>query len=100
MVVMVMLAVQACATATGSAVRATCAPVTSRRAAVGRLAPALLLPWLPNAASAADKSKAFTNCVSNCVYEKTKITKGIAQVEVMSREEAFAVCKPECRKKT
>ena len=32
------------------------------------------------------------------VYEATKISKGIADVEVMSRAEAFAKCKPKCAK--
>ena len=69
----------------------------SRRAAVGFAA----LAVLPHAARAGGSGntkddKAFQECLSKCVYEKTKITKGIAQVEVVSRTEAYAECKPKC----
>ena len=47
---------------------------------------------------AADDKKAFESCMSKCVYEATKITKGVGQVEVMGRTEAFAACKPKCAK--
>ena len=68
--------------------------VTSRRAAIGGAA-ALLLPT--TAVFAADKyDKAFEECLSKCVYMKTKIAKGIAQVEVVSRADAFKECKKEC----
>ena len=67
-----------------------------RNAIVGA---ASLLSTLPRACNAASKyDKDFDNCLSKCVYEKTKITKGIAQVEVISRAEAFAECKPKCAK--
>ena len=46
-----------------------------------------------------DKGKEYTECLSTCVYESTKITKGIAKVEVVSREEAYAACKPKCADK-
>lgn len=36
--------------------------------------------------------------LSKCVYDKTKITKGVGQVEVMGRAEAFTACKPKCAK--
>jgi len=34
--------------------------------------------------------------LSKCLYEKTKITKGIGQVEVVSRADAMLECKPKC----
>ncbi len=40
--------------------------------------------------------KSFTECLSKCLYEKTKITKGIGQVEVVSRADAMLECKPKC----
>ena len=40
--------------------------------------------------------KKFESCLSQCVYEQTKIAKGIAQVEVVSRSEAMASCKQKC----
>lgn len=46
-----------------------------------------------------DKGKEYTECLSTCVYESTKITKGIGKVEVVSREEAYAACKPKCADK-
>lgn len=93
--------------------------LSSRRAAVAGLAAAVTLPG--TAAFADSKyDKAFDNCLSKCVYEKTKITKGIGQVrtflfsqaqsmvvvarirpppplgqvEVVSRADAFKECKP------
>lgn len=73
----------------------------SRRAAVALPAAisAAFLGQLP--ARADDKSKydkKFEKCLSMCVYEKTKIAKGIGEVEVVSRSEAMAVCKPQCAK--
>ena len=46
----------------------------------------------------ANEKKDFEACMSKCVYEATKITKGVGQVEVMGRTEAFAACKPKCAK--
>ena len=64
-------------------------------AAVAGVAASLLLP--SRAVQAASKyDKDFESCLSKCLYEKTKITKGIAQVEVISRSEAYAQCKPKC----
>ncbi len=52
---------------------------------------------LPRAARADGKyDKKFESCLSQCVYEQTKIAKGIAKVEVVSRTEAYAICKPQC----
>ena len=52
---------------------------------------------LPRAARADGKyDKKFESCLSQCVYEQTKIAKGIAQVEVVSRSEAMASCKQKC----
>ena len=52
---------------------------------------------LPRAARADGKyDKKFESCLSQCVYEQTKIAKGIAQVEVVSRSEAMATCKSKC----
>lgn len=48
------------------------------------------------AAEGTKSDKKFQECVSKCVYEETKITKGIAKVEVVSRTEAYAICKPKC----
>ena len=68
--------------------------ICSRRAAL-TLATSLALQ--PHAALADSKEdKAYQSCLSQCVYEATKITKGIGQVEVMSRQEAFGICKPKC----
>ena len=67
----------------------------SRRTAGAGVAASLLLP--SRAVQAASKyDKDFESCLSKCLYEKTKITKGIAQVEVISRSEAYAQCKPKC----
>jgi len=56
-----------------------------------------LTPLAPVRAAEGTKSdKKFQECVSKCVYEETKITKGIAKVEVVSRTEAYAICKPKC----
>ena len=52
-------------------------------------------------ARADDKSKydkKFQSCLSQCVYEAMKISKGIAEVEVVSQKEAIATCKPKCAK--
>ena len=38
----------------------------------------------------------FEECLSKCVYEQTKITKGVGKVEVVSRTEAYGICKPKC----
>ena len=87
--------------------RATPPPAAVAPAALGRRA-AVALPVAVGAAflrqspaRADDKSKydkKFEKCISECVYEKTKIAKGIAEVEVVSRSEAMAVCKPQCAK--
>ena len=68
----------------------------SRRAAFSAAAVAAVsLP--PRIASADSKyDKKFEACLSQCVYETTKITKGVGQVEVISRSEAYATCKPKC----
>lgn len=67
----------------------------SRRAVASGSLAALVLP--SQSAHAASKyDKAFDDCLSKCVYEKTKITKGVGQVEVVSRADAFAECKPKC----
>jgi ribosomal protein L24E len=70
-----------------------------RRAAVGLCSAAfagapLLRP--ANAASSGKYDKKFEECLSKCVYDVTKITKGIGQVEVTSRTEAYGICKPKC----
>ena len=44
--------------------------------------------------AASKYDKAFDECLSKCVYEETKITKGIGKVEVKTRSDSFAVCKP------
>ena len=70
----------------------------SRRGAVG-LAAATALPGAVHAGGkeGTKGDKAFTECLSKCLYEQTKITKGIGQVEVVSRQEAYGVCKPKVR---
>ena len=69
----------------------------SRRGAIG-LAAATALPGAVHAGNEGTKNdKAFTECLSKCLYEQTKIAKGIGQVEVVSRQEAYAVCKPKVR---
>ena len=55
-----------------------------------------LQPPAPARADGGKGDKKFQECLSNCVYEATKITKGIAKVEVMSRQDAYAMCKPKC----
>lgn len=45
-------------------------------------------------AFAADKGKTYNDCMSKCVYDATKISKGIAQVVVESRGDAMAECEP------
>ena len=62
-------------------------PTLDRRAAASGVAAALLLPLTARPASAGDgkDDKAFQKCLSQCVYEKTKITKGIAQVRARVR---------------
>jgi hypothetical protein len=52
-------------------------------------------------AGADDKSKydkKFQACLSQCVYEQMKISKGIAEVELISQKDAIASCKPKCAK--
>ena len=74
-------------------------PQLSRRHAVG-LATATMLPGAAHAGGkdGTKDDKAFTECLSKCIYEATKITKGIAKVEVTSRQEAYVECKPKvCR---
>ena len=66
-----------------------------RGAVLGACAATTLRPAAPARAEGKDDKK-FQSCLSTCVYEQTKITKGIAKVEVMSRTEAFAFCKPKC----
>lgn len=77
------------------------APRVSRSAVVSGACSAIALPWLPRRATAADKkySKKFEECLSKCVYDKTKIAKGIGKVEVMDRPEAFKLCKVQCATK-
>ena len=65
-----------------------------RRAVLGACAATVLQPARVRAADKNDKK--FQDCLSNCVYEQTKIAKGIAKVEVVSRTEAYALCKPKC----
>ena len=56
-------------------------PTLDRRAAASGFAAALLLPF-PRPAIAGDGKydKSFEACLSKCVYERTKISKGISQV--------------------
>lgn len=70
----------------------------SRRGAVlGAAATAATALSQPARAGGTGKDdKAFQSCLSQCVYEATKITKGIGKVEVMDRSEAFKMCKPKC----
>ena len=70
----------------------------SRRACVAALGGASSAALLPLRPALADEKKDFESCMSKCVYEATKITKGVGQVEVMGRAEAFAACKPKCAK--
>ena len=55
-----------------------------------------LRPIAPARAGGGKDDKKFQECLSKCVYEQTKIAKGIAKVEVVSRTEAYAICKPQC----
>uniref|UniRef100_A0A7S3TFD7 Uncharacterized protein n=1 Tax=Emiliania huxleyi TaxID=2903 RepID=A0A7S3TFD7_EMIHU len=71
------------------------APQLSRRAVAVTAAAAA--GRAPARAFAADKGKEYNDCMSKCMYEATKITKGIAKVEVTPREEAKEMCKPQCR---
>ena len=77
-------------------------PPLGRRAFVAAVtgAASSALPLRPVSASG-DKQydKKYEACISQCTYEKLKIAKGVGQVEVMSRTDAFAACKPECREK-
>ena len=86
--------------APASALRLPPAPsgLSTRRAAVSAAAAAALLPGAAFAASkdGTKKDKKFEECLSQCVYTQTKITKGIGEVEVMSRKEAYGICKPQC----
>ena len=68
---------------------------TCLAAALGGASSAALISPRP---ALADEKKDFEACMSKCVYEATKITKGVGQVEVMGRTEAFAACKPKCAK--
>jgi hypothetical protein len=63
-------------------------------AALGTLS---VLPPLP--AAAKDYGKAYESCLSQCIYEETKIAKGIAKVEVVSKQEAMDTCKAKCASK-
>lgn len=76
-------------------------PTTSlgRRAAVGGGIAAALLPSTRAAHADSKYSKEFETCLSKCVYEQTKITKGIGKVEVMSRTEAYGMCKPKVKRR-
>ena len=70
----------------------------TRRSVLSGACAAASLSLFPTQQAAADGKydKKFEACVSQCLYEQTKITKGVAKVEVMSRAEAYAVCKPKC----
>ena len=70
--------------------------LSTRRGAVLGACSAAVATLRPAHADGGKDDKKFQACLSQCVYEATKITKGIAQVEVMSRAEAFATCKPKC----
>ena len=72
------------------------ATVFSRRAAFAAAVGASSTLLQPPRPAMADSKKDFESCISKCVYEATKITKGVAQVDVMPRSEAFAMCKPKC----
>ena len=67
-----------------------------RGAVLGACAATVLRPNAPARADGGKSDKKFQECLSKCVYEETKITKGIAKVEVVSRSEAYAICKPKC----
>jgi len=73
-----------------------------RRSLIGAATAVATVVLHPAAAPAESKGgkydKSFDECLSKCVYEETKITKGIAKVEVKSRSEAFVECKPKCAK--
>ena len=60
---------------------------------------AALLPSTRAAHADSKYSKEFETCLSKCVYEQTKITKGIGKVEVMSRTEAYGMCKPKVKRR-
>jgi hypothetical protein len=75
---------------------ATCSAANQRRAFLLAATAALTAGTAILPASAADKGKAYNDCISKCVYEQTKIAKGIGQVEVKPRDEAMAECKPKC----
>ncbi|KAL1499808.1 hypothetical protein AB1Y20_012493 [Prymnesium parvum] len=70
----------------------------SRRSAFGSAALALLPQVVWAGQEGTKNDKAFQECLSKCVYESTKITKGIAKVEVVSRQDAYLECKPKCAK--
>ena len=72
------------------------AHVGRRGAVLGACAAATRLPAPARAAEGQKSDKSFQTCLSKCVYDVTKITKGISQVEVISRQEAYAQCKPKC----
>jgi len=74
----------------------TCSAARQRRTFLLAATAALTAGTAILPSSAADKGKAYNDCISKCVYEQTKIAKGIAQVEVKPREEAMAECKPKC----
>jgi hypothetical protein len=74
----------------------TCSATNQRRTFLLAATAALTAGTATLPASAADKGKAYNDCISKCVYEQTKIAKGIAQVEVKPREDAMAECKPKC----
>ena len=70
---------------------------TRRGAVLGACTAAVTLqPLRPAFAEGSKSDKKFQECLSKCVYQQTKITKGIAQVEVIGRSEAYAICKPKC----
>uniref|UniRef100_A0A7S3T7R7 Uncharacterized protein n=1 Tax=Strombidinopsis acuminata TaxID=141414 RepID=A0A7S3T7R7_9SPIT len=74
-----------------------CSAASQRRAfLLGATAAVFSAGSAPRPVAAADKGKAYNDCISKCVYEATKIAKGIAQVEVKPRDEAMAECKPKC----
>jgi hypothetical protein len=54
------------------------------------------LPPLP-ALAESKYGKEYEKCLSECIYEEEKITKGIAQVEVVSKADAMNTCKVKCK---